>query len=182
MKMVIGHDFDDASWKMNGSRILEEYASDINLEIVQVDENFSSEPCYVWNFLYKTYIDEFDYFFQTGDDIEYLGPFLAPMVHSLQQRVCPDIGVVGPRDESLYWSREVLTQTMVSRKHYKIFHYLFPPEFRNWYGDFWIANVYIGISKCPDAFQMLGDIKVVNPNRTTRRYNDSVIFIFEIKK
>ena len=91
-----------------------------------------------------------DYFYQCGDDIEFMDKgWVSECIKQLQSQ--NDLGVVGPLD----WQRELfrkqmypqsckflLTQTFVSRKHMEIFGFYFPPEIINWYCDDWITKVY----------------------------------------
>tara|TARA_B100000795_G_scaffold267496_1_gene252425 strand:- start:33 stop:785 length:753 start_codon:yes stop_codon:yes gene_type:complete len=105
----------------------------------------------MWNFAFKTaYDDGCDYFYQCGDDIEFLdkgwvSECITTMVKHLNE------GITGPID----WGRDqynakhnmtckfILTQTFVSRKHMEVFGFYFPEEIKNWFCDDWITNIYI---------------------------------------
>jgi len=50
-----------------------------------------------------------------------------------------DIGICGPINPPNY---RILTQTLVSKKHWEIFGYYFPPQIKNWWCDDWINYVY----------------------------------------
>lgn len=92
----------------------------------------------MWNILYKkAYDDNYDYFYQCGDDIIFKNKnWINETINMLKKN--NDIGVSGPKN----WDRDILTQTMVSRKHYEIFGFLFPESIINWYCDDWLSNVY----------------------------------------
>lgn len=103
----------------------------------------------MWNKAFKdAYDDGCDYFYQCGDDIEFLdNGWVNSCISILKQN--DDSGVTGPID----WGRElfakqnsnckfILTQTFVSRKHMDFFGFYFPEEIRNWFCDDWITNVY----------------------------------------
>jgi len=113
----------------------------------------------MWNRAFKlAYDDGCDYFYQCGDDIEFLdnGCFK----HSIEvMEYHNNIGVTGPIDwgresyriETGYNTKFILTQSFVSRKHMDFFGFYFPPEIKNWFCDDWITYVYAKKNKC---FQM----------------------------
>jgi len=47
-------------------------------------------------------------------------------------------GVTGP----ICRGKHIFTQSFVSRLHFEIFHYYYPPVFRNWWSDDWVTFVY----------------------------------------
>ena len=56
-----------------------------------------------------------------------------------------DIGVVGMTDQGRkkYNPNDtLLTQSFVSRKHMDIFGFYYPDEFKNWFIDDWISEIY----------------------------------------
>ena len=110
----------------------------------------------MWNRAFKqAYDDGCDYFYQCGDDIEFLDENWANACVDIM-KYHNDSGVTGPID----WGRELfnkenggnskflLTQTFVSRKHMEIFGFYFPPEIKNWFCDDWITYVYASKGKC----------------------------------
>jgi len=119
-------------------------------------ENQTQSPCFVWNKLYEvSYQDKCQYFYQLGDDIIFMTPnWLKSFVKKLQDSPAgEDIGVVGPIDVNIR-TEPKLTQAFVSRKHFEIFGYLYPPTFKNWYSDNWITMVYQKYHTvyCPEIF------------------------------
>lgn len=94
----------------------------------------------MWNILFKkAYEDNNDYFYQCGDDIQFTSSgWLQECIEKLAEK--NNIGVAGPN--SAQWPTIVLTQSLVSRKHYQIFGYYFPESIVNWYCDNWITMVY----------------------------------------
>ena len=106
---------------------------------------FKGNPCGIWNGLFSVAIqDKNDYFVQVGDDImfldkEWVNCALTKLKHS------GDIGVVGLLDQGRkeYNPRDSLfTQTIVSKKHYDIFGFYFPPEITSWGCDNFIGDIY----------------------------------------
>ena len=59
----------------------------------------------------------------------------------LRQR--DDIGFAGPINNN----NRILTQAFVSRKHMDIFGFYYPHEFKNWFIDDWISEIYDKFNK-----------------------------------
>ena len=93
----------------------------------------------MWNYLFKfAYDDGNDYFYQCGDDIYFNNKdWLVECIDQLKKQ--KDIGICGPINPPNY---RILTQTLVSRKHWEIFGFYFPPQIKNWWCDDWINYVY----------------------------------------
>ena len=92
----------------------------------------------MWNRLFRiAYDNKCDYFYQCGDDIEYITKgWLQPTIAALE--VAQGIGVSGPINNN----NRILTQAMVSRKHMEIFGFFFPDSIINWCCDDWYNWVY----------------------------------------
>lgn len=92
----------------------------------------------MWNILFKkAYDDGFDYFYQTGDDINFkTSGWINASINALKMN--NDIGLSGPINNN----NRILTQAMVSRKHMEIFGWFFPEEIKNWCCDDWYNMVY----------------------------------------
>jgi len=102
----------------------------------------------MWNILYEKAIKyENDFFYQCGDDIIFKTKgWISESIEYLERN--NGIGIVGPKNVT--WSNFILTQAMISRKHFEIFGYLFPEEIKNWYCDNWISEIYY-----PNYFMIL---------------------------
>jgi GR25 family glycosyltransferase involved in LPS biosynthesis len=94
----------------------------------------------MWNILYKkAYDDNYDYFYQCGDNVNFQTKnWILDSINIL--KINNNIGVSGPRN--IDTSYQILTQSMVSRKHYEIFNFFFPESIKNLYYDNWISNIY----------------------------------------
>lgn len=95
----------------------------------------------MWNILYfNALIDEkyfIEYFYQCGDDIRFESVgWLSDSIKILVKH--NKIGVSGPLNDNPY----IMTQTLLTRKHYAIFNCLFPEKIFNWGCDDWINTVY----------------------------------------
>jgi hypothetical protein len=92
----------------------------------------------MWNRLFKQAYDEgCDYFYQTGDDINFKTKgWINDSISKLQQH--NDIGLTGPINNN----SRILTQAFVSRKHMEIFGFFFNDKIMNWCCDDWYNYVY----------------------------------------
>jgi hypothetical protein len=94
----------------------------------------------MWNLLVtQAYHEGCDYFYLTGDDIRLTTPGWFKHAARLMKEH-DDIGFTGPMNQN--GKTSIITQTIVSRRHYEIFGYAFPEEIKNWYCDDWINLVY----------------------------------------
>ncbi|KAL9644613.1 hypothetical protein ABK040_015352 [Willaertia magna] len=120
----------------------------------------------IWNFLFQQAMEDgADYFFQMNDDIKVATRNWGEILHNLFQQspYTPGFGVIGPKDID---NEETMTQAIVSKVHYKIFGYLYPSVFKNWYSDDWIGLLYRPF----EAAFATEKIKVHNTNRVGTRY------------
>jgi len=120
------------------------------------------KPAFAWNQLFDlAYKDNHDYFYQIGDDIKMLTPWVDKFIEILSGR--DNKGVVGGCHDANYYGRinrkktPVIENAFVHRKHYQIFNTFFNKSIENWYCDDWITEVYK-----PDLSTLCIDIKVVN--------------------
>ena len=91
-----------------------------------------------WNVLFKkAYDDNYDYFYQCGDDIVFKTKgWINDSISMLRSK--NNIGLTGPINNN----NRILTQSFVSRKHMEIFGWYFPKEIKNWCCDDWYNMVY----------------------------------------
>jgi hypothetical protein len=140
--IYIGYDTGDVFFEKNHDQLILELnklaTRNIKFTLHNINNVSTSNPCFVWNHLFKLAYDDLnDYFFQTGDDITYeTDNWMTTCIQLLQKN--NNIGISGGTCSNT----RILTQTLVSRKHYDIFKYYFPPCFKNWYSDDWINFVY----------------------------------------
>ena len=124
--------------------------NDVTLNIVYSDNIPKGYVTHMWNKVFQiAYDDGCHYFYQCGDDVEFLDTMWVDSCIKMLIRN-NNIGVSGPID----WGRRLweisnnstqkflLTQTFVSRKHMELFGFYFPPEIKNWFCDDWITNIY----------------------------------------
>tara|TARA_A100001015_G_C15012450_1_gene723807 strand:- start:384 stop:1151 length:768 start_codon:yes stop_codon:yes gene_type:complete len=114
--------------------------SNFDFEFIVYDNNKIPKGYHtlMWNELFiKAYNDNFDYFYQCGDDIVFKTKgWINDCISMLKSK--NDIGLTGPINNN----SRILTQSFVSRKHMEIFGWYFPKEIKNWCCDDWYNMVY----------------------------------------
>lgn len=120
------------------------------------------KPAFAWNQLFAyAYQQQHSYFYQIGDDIELLTPWVDTFIDILQKR--DNIGVVGGCHDYNYNGRlqrgkpPVIENAFVHRKHFERFGTFFNKQIENWYCDDWITEVYK-----PNYSTICVQIKVAN--------------------
>ena len=117
--------------------------TNVEIEFIYMDNIPKGHLTKMWNQLFnEAYTNNCDYFFQCGDDIEFLTKgWINTSINKLIEN--NNIGVTGPLDIN---NTRLLTQSFVSRKHMELFGYYFPEEIINWFCDDWINQIYICIN------------------------------------
>tara|TARA_Y100000996_G_scaffold373028_1_gene322301 strand:- start:230 stop:997 length:768 start_codon:yes stop_codon:yes gene_type:complete len=112
----------------------------IEFEFITFDNNEipKGHVTIMWNILFeKAYNDNYDYFYQCGDDIVFRTKgWVNDSISILNSK--NNIGLTGPINNN----NRILTQSFVSRKHMEIFGWYFPKEIKNWCCDDWYNMVY----------------------------------------
>ena len=141
-KFYLGIDSDDNFYQDNTVQ------NDINkfinvmkntsIEFLTIDSSNKGNVCFIWNELFKkAYDDNYDYFYQCGDDIVFRTKgWINDSIKMLKSK--NNIGLTGPINNN----NRILTQSFVSRKHMEIFGWYFPEEIKNWCCDDWYNMVY----------------------------------------
>ena len=121
-----------------------------------------------WNYLLEIAIlnnPDCNYFYQLGDDIQFLNSgWENEFIYNLSQTNF--IGITGPIDLN---NTNLLTQIFFSKRHWKIFGYLFDAEIENWYCDNWINNIY------SNNFIHFSKSKIINSSGNNCRYDPKLI-------
>jgi hypothetical protein len=136
-KVFIGYDAGDAFFEQHGATIrTKALAADI--EVLRVENPRTSDPCHVWNVLFRLAAAQgFNYFFQCGDDIEFRRKgWDARYIEWL--RGVQNVGCAAQCSPC----GDCAMLAMVSRAHLEIFGGFYPPEYRNWDSDVWLTEVY----------------------------------------
>jgi hypothetical protein len=156
-------DDDKVYSKETEKKALERFISimkNIEIQIISTDGIPKGWVTHMWNRAFdKAYNDGCDYFFQSGDDIQFLNEnWVNNSIDQLKKH--DNIGMTGPvdigriqhgsKESQPGGSRFIQTQSFVSRRHKEIFNYYFPPEIKNWFCDDWITKIYY-----PDNFYLI---------------------------
>lgn len=143
-KFYIGIDANDRIFdnKKNQEEIIKfsQVFKNLEFEFIVYDNNKipKGHHTIMWNVLFKkAYDDNYDYFYQCGDDIVFKTQgWIKDSISMLKSK--NDIGLTGPINNN----NRILTQSFVSRKHMEIFGWYFPVEIKNWCCDDWYNMVY----------------------------------------
>lgn len=129
--------FDNASQQNEIMRFSKVFPN-VTFEFISMSGIKKGHLTKMWNVLFeRAYEDNFDYFFQCGDDIYFATKgWVKDCI--LMLRSHDDIGLTGPINNN----NRILTQAFVSRKHMEIFGWFFPEQIINWCCDDWYNLVY----------------------------------------
>lgn len=142
----IGYDSTDDFYCQHVQDLPELIDNDLTINIVKLND-CEHKPAKAWNILFKSaIIDECDYYYQIGDDVQIECPWTNIFVNLLQEN--NNVGVVGGCHLMNYRGRvasgapPVIENAFVHKKHYHIFETFFDERIDNWYCDDWITEVY----------------------------------------
>lgn len=109
----------------------------VDVKVIQLDRP-KGHLTLMWNDLCELALDEgCTYIFQCGDDIRFTTRgWVNSCIATMKEH--NDVGLTGPLNNN----NRILTQSFVSRKHWDIFGFFFPPDIKNWCCDDWINEVY----------------------------------------
>ena len=142
-KIFLGFDHSDPLLnKIENQQICKDLLKNDNVQIEFIELNVQKgHLSKMWNILFKkAYDDNYDYFYQCGDDIEFnnSNQIFDLSIEKLKNK--NNIGVSGPY--TINGKKTILTQSFVSRVHMDIFGFYFPEEIKNWFVDDWISEIY----------------------------------------
>jgi hypothetical protein len=113
----------------------------------EYDDKWQGNVAGIWSslcYLAMTDGNKNNYFIQCGSDICFVNNgWVNEAIFKLQNN--NNMGVVGLEDKGrlkINPNDKLLTQSIVSYQHYKIFGFYYPPEILNWGCDDWITEIY----------------------------------------
>jgi len=156
----IGYDNTDKFYSEN-IYLLPDMCNNIDMKLVELN-GCEHKPAKAWNMLFNEAIsDDFDYFYQIGDDVIIESPWTNIFVTILEES--KNIGVVGACHLQNYLQRKnggmpaVIENAFVHKTHFHIFGTFFDKRIDNWFCDNWITEIYK-----PDFSNHLNDLFVKN--------------------
>ena len=156
----IGYDNTDKFYSEN-IYLLSDMCNNIDMKLVELN-GCEHKPAKAWNMLFNEAIrDDFDYFYQIGDDVIIESPWTNIFVTILEES--KNIGVVGACHLQNYLQRKnggmpaVIENAFVHKTHFHIFGTFFDKRIDNWFCDNWITEIYK-----PDFSNHLNDLFVKN--------------------
>ena len=142
-KFYIGVDKNDPIYsdKKQRSKIYDLFSTwnNVNIQFYTIHpEEHKGYLSYIWNHLYEKAIQENnDYYYIAGDDIMYCdNGWLEASISNLKST--KDIGVAG----CFNGNGRIITQFVVSKKHYEIFKFAYNPKIKNWGVDDHLNELY----------------------------------------
>jgi hypothetical protein len=157
----VGYDSSDHFYKQHIQNLTNIVDETVDIKIYEL-EGCEHKPARAWNILFKNAVlDDCDYFYQIGDDVQIESPWTNVFVNILQEN--NNVGVVGGCHLLNYRGRiangkpPVIENAFVHKKHYHIFGTFFDERIDNWFCDDWITEVYK-----PDNSIHINDIFVKN--------------------
>ncbi len=161
-KFFIGYDDDDLFYIKNHNNLKKRLGLTCTLTVLK---GCQKNPCKAWNILLTENIDQADYFFQIGSDINLISKgWSSYFVNQLKKN--NNIGIAGGVDKSFWFARILQNQNGIiengffHKTHYKIFKTLFNGRFKTWFSDDYITRIY-----------MLNNCCYLSPNILFRNMN-----------
>jgi hypothetical protein len=115
-----------------------------DVKFYYLNKSYKGDPAGIWTYLFKEALKDNDYFIQVGSDIHFTDKgWVSQSIEVLKEH--NNLGVVGLSDLGRLTfnpNDKLLTQSIVSKLHYDIFTFYFPPEIKNWCCDDWITDIY----------------------------------------
>ena len=115
-----------------------------SVQFIEFDKSFKNDIAGMWTKLYKEAYNNYDYFVQVGSDIKFLDKgWVEDAIKIFAEN--NNLGVVGFQDfgrQQINKDDKLFTQTIVTKQHFEIFGFYFPPEIKNWGCDDWIGDIY----------------------------------------
>jgi len=120
-------------------------------------KTLNKNPYGIWNRLLEEAKDECDYFYQCGSDICMLTKNWDDyFIKQLKKN--DNIGFIGGVDKQFWLERairgldQILENVFFHKTHYEIFNRFINPEFKTWFGDDYLSQLYREVDKtfiCP---------------------------------
>ena len=166
-KFYLGFDENDEFFKDNIEDLKKRYPHNF-FNIIELPKTCNGNPCKAWNILYEEALKdkENEYFYQVGSDIFHtIKGWDQYLINVLKKN--NGVGIAGGVDKPFWLERvkinqnAILENCMVTRKHYELFGWFFPPEVKNWFSDDIITRIYLNVGSafiCPN-------ITYINTNR-----------------
>jgi len=166
-KFYLGYDENDEFFKDNIEDLKKRYPANF-FNIIELPKSCNGNPCAAWNILYEEALkdDTNEYFYQVGSDIFHtVKGWDQYFINVLKKN--DGVGIAGGVDSPFWLERVkvnqngILENCMVTRKHYELYGWFFPPEVKNWFSDDLITRMYLNA----DSAFICPNITYINTNR-----------------
>lgn len=116
-------------------------------KLIIVPKKLNKNPYGIWNYLLEHAINDNDYFYQCGSDIQHITRDWDSYFISVLKKN-KNIGFVGGVDKHFWLERTIRNQNGIlenvffHKTHYNIFHRFINPVFKTWFGDDYLSELY----------------------------------------
>ena len=148
-KIYIGIDADDKFYNDAGvqEKLLRfmSVMKNVDIQFYKFDNNYKGDVGAIWTKLYEYAIEEKnEYFLQIGDDVvlQHRGWDTSSILKLKENFGIGVCGLVDAGRRRYNPTDSLITQGVVTKIHYNIFGFLYPPELRSWYIDNFIGDIY----------------------------------------
>jgi hypothetical protein len=138
-------------------------------------KRLNKNPYGIWNELLEKAKDECDYFYQVGSDIMHLTKHWdSYFVNQLKKN--NNIGFIGGCDKQFWLERglrhidQIIENVFFHKTHYEIFGRFIHPNFKTWFGDDFLSQIYREVNStfiCPTILY-LNQNRVGDDNKNNR--------------
>jgi hypothetical protein len=110
-------------------------------------KKLNKNPYGIWNELLKVAVKDCDYFYQCGSDIMMITKDWDDYFIKQLKKV-DNVGFIGGVDKQFWLERaircldQILENVFFHKTHYKIFNRFINPEFKTWFGDDYLSQLY----------------------------------------
>lgn len=129
-----------------------------NLDSIHImPKSLNKNPYGIWNKLLEIAVNDCDYFYQCGSDIM-MGTKGWDDYFIKQLKKYNNVGFIGGVDKQFWLERalrnldQILENVFFHKTHYDIFKRFINPEFKTWFGDDYLSQLYREVGRtfiCP---------------------------------
>ena len=143
-------------------------------------KSLNKNPYGIWNVLLEKAVNDCDYFYQIGSDIM-MGTKGWDDYFIKQLKKRDNIGFIGGVDKQFWLERavrkleQILENVFFHKTHYGIFKRFINPEFKTWFGDDYLSQLYREVDRtfiCPNI--LFSNNNRVGDTNNKSRYEPSL--------
>mgnify|MGYP003644371469 FL=1 len=116
-------------------------------KVVFAPKSYNGNPYGIWNLLLEEAKEECDYFYQCGSDIQHITKLWDNYFINILKKN-NNVGFCGGVDKHFWIERikvgqsGILENVFFHKTHYNIFKRFINPQFKSWFGDDYLSQIY----------------------------------------